>query len=138
MRVAPMAAALLVGGVLLGACGEDDFENKPRPPVTVQLNGVVTAEKVTVAPAKVGAGPVQIVVSNQSGARHTITLEGESMRTQVGPIGNMDTATISRTLQPGTYEVRAGGSKAVTREIAPARLTIGPERPNSNDRLLLP
>lgn len=138
MRVAPAAAALLVGGALFAACGGEDFENKPRPPVTVQLNGVVTAEKVTVAPTKIGAGPINIVVSNQSGAKHTITLEGESTRVQVGPIGNMDTATIQRTLEPGEYEVRAGSPKAVAKEIEPARLTIGKERPDSNDQLLLP
>lgn len=137
-RVARGVAALLVGGVLLTACGEGDFENKPRPPVPVDLSGVITAAKVTIAPAKLGAGPVRITVSNQTGARHTITLEGESLRAEVGPIGPMDTATIRRTLDPGDYEVRAGSAKAVTREITPARLTIGKQRPDSNNQLLLP
>lgn len=129
---------LLLGGVLLAACGDEDFKNEPRPPVPVELSGVISAEKVTVAPTKLGAGPVVITVSNQTDARHTITLEGESLRAQVGPIGPLDTATIKRTLEPGDYEVRAGSTKAVPREIAPALLTIGAERPDSNDHLLLP
>jgi hypothetical protein len=137
-RVARGVAALLLGGVLLAACGEEDFENKPRPPVPVDLSGVITNAKVTVAPAKLGAGPVQLTISNQTTGRHTVTLEGESLRAEVGPIGPMDTATIKRTLDPGDYEVRAGSTKAVTREIAPARLTIGKPRPDSNNQLLLP
>jgi hypothetical protein len=137
-RVARGVAALLLGGVLLAACGEDDFENNPRPPVPVELSGVITAAKVTVAPTKIGAGPVVITVSNQTKARHTITLEGESLRAKVGPIGPFDTATIRRTLDPGDYEVRAGSPQAVEREITPARLTIGKQRPDSNNQLLLP
>jgi hypothetical protein len=138
MRVVRGVAALLASGVLLSACGEDDFQNKPRPPIRVALNGVIRDDKVTVAPATLGAGPVQITVSNQTGAEHTVTLEGGSVREQVGPIGPTGTATIRRTLAPGTYEVRAGSETAVPKEIAPAELTIGKERPNSNDALLQP
>jgi hypothetical protein len=130
--------ALLACGVLLAACGEEDFENKPRPPVRVELNGVIRDDKVTVAPAKVGAGPVEIIVANLTDATHTLTLEGESVREQVGPIGPSNTARIKRTLAPGNYEVRAGSEAAVPKEIAPAELTIGKERPDSNNELLQP
>jgi hypothetical protein len=137
-RVARGAAALLLGGALLAACGEEDFERKPRPPVPVSLSGVITAEKVTVSPAKLGAGPIELTISNQSGAKRTVTLEGGSVREQVGPISPMDTATIERTLDPGDYEVRAGSPRAVRKEIVPAVLRIGRERPDSNNQLLLP
>ena len=47
------AAAALAGG-----CGEDDFENEPRPPVPMELTGVIQDDKVTVSPSKnIGAGP---------------------------------------------------------------------------------
>ena len=49
-----------------------------------------------------------------------------------------DTATIQKTLAPGSYEVKAGSKKAVRREIRPAVLEIGKERRNSNNELLLP
>ena len=128
-------AALMVA---LAGCGGDDFENKPRPPVPIELTGVIQAKKVTVSPDAEGAGPVQITISNQTDEAHTVTLEGDSVRERVGPIQPDDTATIQKTLAEGTYEVRAGSDKATDEEIAPAKLTIGPERKSSSDKLLLP
>ena len=46
--------------------------------------------------------------------------------------------TIQKTLEPGSYEVKAGSEKAVPKEIRPAVLVIGKERENSNNDLLLP
>ena len=135
------ALALVAAGVcamVVSACGEDDFENKPRPPVPIELTGVIQEDKVTISPRRLGAGPVLITVSNQTKDAHTITLEGETVRERVGPINPLDTATIQKTLDPGSYEVRAGSSVAVPNEIQPAVLEIGRKRKDSNDRLLLP
>jgi hypothetical protein len=134
------AAVLAAGvlGVLVAGCGDEDFENKPRPPVPVELTGVIQEAKVTISPDKVGAGPILITVSNQTKEAHTLTLEGETVRERVGPINPLDTATIQKTLRPGSYEVRAGSQVAVAQEIRPATLTIGKQRKDSNDRLLLP
>ncbi len=133
--------AMCAAGLALGACGEDDFENEPRPPVPKQLTGVITEEKVTVSPNQLGAGPVVITISNQTDASHTVTLEssgGGTIREQVGPINPLDTATIQRTLEPGEYVVKAGSERAVPREIKPATLTIGSPRKSGSDELLLP
>jgi len=137
----PRLAAVLMAGavaVVVTGCGEDDFENKPRPAVPVELTGVIQEDKVTVSPSKVGAGPILITVSNQTHAAHTVTLEGESIRERVGPVNPLDTATIQKTLRQGSYEVRAGSQRAVAREIKPADLTIGKPRKNSSGDLLLP
>ena len=130
----------MAGAVVLlsTGCGGDDFENRPRPPVPVELTGVIQEDKVTVSPSKVGAGPVLITVSNQTEAAHTVTLEGESIRERVGPVNPLDTATIQKTLKQGNYEVTAGSKRAVAREIEPATLTIGRPRKSSSDELLLP
>ena len=134
------AAVLTVGAVALSAtgCGGEDFENRPRPAVPVELTGVIQEDKVTVSPRKVGAGPVLITISNQTEQPHTVTLEGERIRERIGPLVPLDTGTIQKTLNQGTYEVSAGSSRAVAREIQPARLTIGKPRKNSSDELLLP
>ena len=124
--------------MLVGGCGSQDFKNKPRPPVPIELTGVIQEKKVTVSPNKVGAGPILITVSNQTKDAHTLTLEGESVRERVGPINPLDTATIQKTLRPGTYEVRAGSSVAVAHEIKPATLVIGKQRKDSNNQLLTP
>ena len=133
--------ALCACGLAFAGCGEDDFENEPRPPVPKQLTGVITEREVTVSPSAEGAGPFVITISNQTEASQTVTLEssgGGTIREQVGPINPLDTATLQKTLAPGDYEVRAGSSAAVPKEIAPATLRIGRARPNSNNRLLLP
>ena len=138
------AGALMVlcaAGLALSGCGEDDFENEPRPPTPVELTGVIREDKVTVSPHELGAGPVVITVSNQTKAAHTLTLEssdGGTIREQVGPINPLDTATLQRTLEPGSYTVSAGSEAAVPREIKPATLTIGEERKSGSDDLLLP
>ena len=136
-------AFLLVGALgLVAGCGEDDFKNEKRPPVPIELTGVIQEDKVTVSPngrdTKVGAGPVLITISNQTEDSHTVTLEGDRIRERVGPINPLDTASIQKTLPQGVYEVRAGSEVAVPKEIRPAELRIGPPRDPSNNRLLLP
>jgi hypothetical protein len=134
-------AVLCAAGLTVAACGEEDFENEPRPPTPVQLTGVIEDDEVTVSPHELGAGPVVITVSNQTKAAHTVTLEsadGGTIREQVGPINPLDTATLQRTLEPGEYTVSAGSEAAVPREIKPATLTIGEERKSGSDELLLP
>ena len=132
---------MCVGGMALAGCGEDDFENEPRPPVPVELTGVITDDKVTISPNEVGAGPVVITVSNQTDASHTITLESAddgTVREEAGPINPLDTGRLQHTLPTGTYTVSAGSEAATPREIKPATLTIGEERKSGSDELLLP
>ena len=129
---------LAVAAALFAGCGEDDFENKERAPVREALTGVIQDDEVTVSPSKIGAGPVEITISNQTDQKHSITLEGESIVQREGPVAPGDTATIQKTLEPGNYEVKAGSEKAVPKEIRPAVLQIGKKRRNSNNELLLP
>jgi hypothetical protein len=136
-RVRACAGLAVVAALVVG-CGEDDFKNEARAPVRLALTGVIQDDKVTVSPAKVGAGPVEITISNQTKADHTVTLEGESIVERQGPVAPGDTLTIQKTLTQGSYEVKAGSEKAVPKEIQPAVLRIGKERKNSNNDLLLP
>jgi hypothetical protein len=131
-------AAVVAAALGAAACGEDDFENAPRPAASVDLTGVIADRGVSISPSKVGAGPVRITMVNQTDDAHTVTLEGPSVEESIGPVNPLDTASISKTLPSGTYEVRAGSEQAVEREIPPAELTVGPARESSNDSLLLP
>jgi hypothetical protein len=124
--------------VLLAGCGGEDFKNEARAPIRLELSGVIQDDEVTVSPSKLGAGPVAITISNQTDVPHSITLEGSSTIDRAGPIQPNDTATIQKTLEPGSYEVKAGSEKAVKKEIRPAVLQIGKSRQNSNNDVLLP
>ena len=132
-------ATCAIAAVLVAGCGDEDFERKPRSPVRVELTGVVQTDRVTVSPARdLGAGPFEITISNQTDKPHTITLEGETVKEDAGSLEPNDTLSIMRTLEPGTYEVRAGSEEAQPKEIEPAVLEIGAARNDSNSDLLLP
>jgi hypothetical protein len=126
-------AAALCAAVLLAACGEEDFKNEPRPPAPIELSALINDKQVVVSPADVGAGLVSITVSNQSGDPATLTLAGPNdlVSNQILP-GN--TAELKGELQQGDYEVSAGDD-ATARDDT---LTVGPERPSSQNDLLLP
>jgi hypothetical protein len=138
-RTAGVLCSIAAAAAGLAGCGgDDDFENKPRPAVPVQLTGVITENEVTISPDSLGAGPVVLIVSNQTQQAHTITLEGEDVREKTPLVNPLDTATIQKTLKPGSYTVKAGSERATPREIVAATLSVGPPRPSSSDELLLP
>src|SRR5918997_1408800 len=123
----------------MAGCGEDDFANEARAPIRLELSGVVQPDRVTVSPSRdLGAGPFEITLSNQTEDPHTITLEGESIVERAGSVEPGDTLTIRRTLEPGSYELRAGSEQAVREEIEPAVIDIGSGRGKSHSDLLLP
>ena len=140
IRIGALATGVALGAGLLAGCGGGkDFADKPRPAAPLYLNGAITSKGVDVSPNRVGAGPVVILVSNQTQAAHTLTLDGgsiEPVRTNV--IGPTDTGTIQTTLAPGTYTVKAGSKQASAAEIPSGKLTVTKERQNSSSTLLLP
>ena len=143
MRGRIRAAALLSGAALAVAsfagCGGSDFKNKLRPPVPIQLTSVITDKNITVSPSRFGAGPVTLVISNQTQQSHSITLEPAPLNKQagstqtVGPINPLDTANIQQNLTQGKWVVKVSSGS-----IKPATLIVGPKRKSSSSDLLLP
>jgi hypothetical protein len=139
LRVRKAAVPVLRAALALAGCGGGkDFANTPRPPVPLQLTGVITPSKVTISPSKVGAGPVVITISNQTNQSRTLTLDGQGIQERVGPINPLDTAQLQKTLKPGRYTVKAGSEAATAKDIAPATLVIGQARPSASEKVLLP
>lgn len=138
-----LAAGALLASLVLSACGEDDFENEPRPPVPLAITGVITEQQVNISPDDFGAGPIVLTISNQASESHRVTLEGTAddgteISEVTGPINPQDTATIQQSLPTGDYEVGANSDGALIPEIRPAEITVGPERPSASDELELP
>jgi hypothetical protein len=140
IRSGTVASALVaVAALAVGCGGGTNFQAKPRPPATIQLTGVITDHGVIVSPNRVGAGPVQILVSNQTQEAHTLTLDGANIQpVRSRPIDPTDTGSITRSLTPGVYTVKAGTASAVKNQLAAARIVIGKARPDSNNQVGLP
>jgi hypothetical protein len=138
LRALPLYAlvvlVLCAAALAIAACGESDDRNANRPAVPINVSVQLGAKKVSVSPAKFGAGPITMLVANQSGASQTVTIDGPRVRQSVGPINPQDTATLKVTVEPGEYTL-ATDESASLRE---ARLTVGPKRPSGQNTLLLP
>jgi hypothetical protein len=118
----------------VAACGESDNRNANRPPVPINISVQVGTKKVTASPAKFGAGPITLIVANQSGASQILTIDGPRLRQSLGPINPEDTATLKLDVQPGAYTLAVDEASG----LKPSRLTVGPKRPSGQNTLLLP
>ena len=134
-------AACAASVVLLAACGGDeaDYANDPRPPSPIVVSARIGPEGVSVSPRSFGAGPIQLIVTNQTERAQELTLETDEIggdapgiEQNSGPINPGDTARLQADLRRGTYSVGVGSG------IQSATLRVGPSRPSSQDDLLQP
>ena len=129
------AVTAVTVAVLASGCGSDDeARSEQRPAVPINISISLDEERITASPAEFGAGPITLLVSNQSGASQTLTVDGPRLRRSVGPINPQDTATVRLRVQPGEYTLSAEESAGL-RE---GKLTVGPDRPSAQNDLLLP
>jgi hypothetical protein len=131
-----VALVALAAGVAISACGEDDFENEPRPPAPIELTALIDDSKVKVSPSRppeVGAGLATFTISNQSADPAALVLEGptDEASDEIPPGG---TGSMKVALEQGDYIVSAGDDSN-PRE---SGLEVGPKRPSSQNELLLP
>jgi hypothetical protein len=130
LPVAAVAAAFAIS-----ACGEDDFENNPRPPSPIELTALINDSEVKVSPstaAAVGAGLATFTISNQSTEPAALVLEGptDEASDEIPPGG---TGSMKVALEKGDYVVSTGMS-----DLRESSLEVGPERKSSQNELLLP
>lgn len=135
--VVAVGAAMLIAG-----CGaSDDYANDERPAAPINLSVSVTDDRVAISPARVGAGPVVLIVSNQSGSSRDVRLsppEGSSSAcvdadASSGPINPSGTARLQLDLVEGDCVVSVRG-----RDVRPARLSVGAPRETAQAELLQP
>jgi hypothetical protein len=143
MRRTAALAPLAVGAVLaVGGCGSisADYKNDPRPPGPIVVTGYIDDQRVSVSPRSLGAGPISLIVTNQTGAAQRVTLEsagaagtGPGLKQVTAPISPRDTATLKADVKPGSYTVHVAGDG-----IRAARLQVGRERASAQNDLLQP
>jgi len=116
---------------------EESYSNDPRPPSAITRTASINADEVSVSPPRFGAGPISLVIANETSAAQGITFEtsgGTAGFTQTtGPINPGDTATLKADVPPGRVIVKVHGNG-----IDPARLTVGPRRASAQSELLQP
>jgi hypothetical protein len=125
----------------LAGCGSgDDYENAPRPPAPINVTAAIDGERVRVSPQSFGAGPVVIVISNQSGLPQEVTFETDELgggtggiRRSTEPIPPRSTGTLKVDPREGTYTLATS-----SQGIEPAAVVVSERRESSQDELLLP
>jgi hypothetical protein len=133
-----MSAVLAAAVLAIGGCGsEDDYKNELRPPAPINVTAYVSAQKVSVSPASFGAGPIVMIVTNQSNSSQDVTITSEpetaSFTQSTGPINPGDTGQIKLDVAQGTYVIKTGDDS-----IRPATLVVGAQRRSAQNELLQP
>ncbi len=141
-RRATGCAAALAGLLGLPACGEEeDHANRERPAASITVTAAVIDGRINVSPSTFGAGPIRLIVTNQTGSAQEITFEtdevgGDSsgVTQTTAPINPSGTATLEvDDVREGDYAISAAGG-----DIEPASVKVGAPRPSAQNDLLQP
>jgi hypothetical protein len=154
------ARALALGALsilALAACGSEEHENAPRPPLAIEVTVSISEEAVNLSPDEIGQGSgnvqrlsqneavrqpeikedipqtVNFTISNTTGFDTALEIDGPQ-RLRSGPIVANGTAEYKVDLPTGQYLVAAADIPGA----AAADLSIGPKRYSSSKDLLLP
>jgi hypothetical protein len=129
--------------VLLAGCGADSsYKNNPRPPSPITVTASISDKAVSVSPSRFGAGPVTLVVTNQTGRSRELVLQSSQepgsgqtglAAQDTGPINPQGTASLKADLRQGQYEVHVRGGG-----VRPAALRVGQPRKSAQNELLQP
>jgi hypothetical protein len=121
------------------ACGSENtsYKNVPRPPAPINVTAAITNSQIKVSPRRFGAGPIVLLISNQSSDAQSVTFEtggGESgIRQTTSAINPAGTAQLQIDVRQGTYQL-----SVEDRRIHPASLRVGQRRESAQNDLLQP
>jgi hypothetical protein len=131
-------ALVVVGALAAAGCGEEeDHANRERPPSSINVTAAIADGRIHVSPRRFGAGPIRLIISNQTASAQELTFEtggdaaGVTQSTE--PIRPSGTATLEVDVTEGDYELSSadGGVK-------PTAVRVGAPRESAQDQLLLP
>ena len=136
-HVTGLALAALIPAV--AACGETESHvNKDRPAAAINVTAAIIDGHIAVSPKLFGAGPIRLVITNQSDREQAVTFRTAGREAGItrstSPIRPDGTATLEvDDVDQGLYEVRTSDDA-----IEPARVVAGAPRPSAQDQLLQP
>lgn len=128
--------AVLGPAALVAGCGESHQTVGTRPPDPVTITALIDGSRVKVSPASIGAGPIVVLASNQSGRAQRMTFEsagsGPGIRSSTAiPLDG--TGQIQVDPKTGSYQLSVGD-----RRVRPASLKVGDERKSAQNVLMRP
>lgn len=125
--------------LVAGACGSDNtsYKNLPRPPAPINVTAAITDSQIKVSPRRFGAGPIVLIISNQSSEAQAVTFETDGreagIRQTTSAINPAGTAQLQIEVRRGTYEL-----SVEDRRIRPASVRVGRQRASAQNALLQP
>ena len=106
-----VAVAAAAAAVTLGACGREDFENEPRPPLPFDVSVELSDKEVVLSPAEFGAGIATFTIVNLTDEPAVLSIDGPTVdESDEIPAGATD--VLKTEVKEGDYEARAEGSSA--------------------------
>jgi len=131
---------LLLLTLLAGCGGGGDYANRPRPPAPINVTAAISNSRISVSPRSFGAGPIVLIVSNQSSSAQEVTfatdelgaaLPGRTFSTT--PINPRAVATLKVDVREGDWQLSTGDDA-----VRAAAVTVGKMRKSAQDALLQP
>jgi hypothetical protein len=140
-EVAARGCALIALAAVGCGSSSHTYKNTARPASSIVVSASIDDTAVEISPKRLGAGPITLVITNQSNAAQQVTLEtsdapgsGPGVKAvQTGPISPRETASVNADVRQGTYALRVGGDG-----VKAARLVVGKRRRSSQNDLLQP
>ena len=134
------------GGIALallsvaGCGGGGDYSNKPRPPAPINVTAAITDSRISVSPQRFGAGPIVLIISNQSSSAQKVTFQTDELggsqpgrKFNTTPINPRGTATLKVDVRPGDWKLSASEDG-----VRAAAVAVGRKRKSAQDELLQP
>ena len=125
----------------MAGCGsEADYRNDPRPPAPINITASVSSRGISVSPSSFGAGPIVVIVTNQTATSQELTFQTDELGgTRPGiaqstePINPQGTGQLKVNVSEGRYRVRVGNGS-----IPPATVTVDGRRASAQNQVLQP
>lgn len=125
--------------MLAGCGGGEDYANTPRPASPINVTAAISDKEISVSPTRFGAGPIVIIVSNQTAGEQTVTLQTDELggsqpglKQSTRPIAPRATGTLKADVREGSYALSVGDGPS------PATLEVDGQRKSAQDTLLEP
>ncbi len=138
---------LVITALVITACGSAGGQSPSvaRPANPVNLTVYVNDSHISVSPARVGAGPITFIVTNQASRAEALAIShAGSTLASTAPINPQGTTQVSVNFKPGKYTIATGdrgkndAQRTKQSSIRPASIHIGRERDSSSNSVLQP